>query len=513
MTAEPPTNCNSESPISVISQWLRARLHVPRLRKALTVAVPVAVVCLVLSLAASKRSSKRTAWKSDEASAPLTASVSSGPFLQQVIERGEVESSSNVEVRCQVQARTSIGIPIIQIVPEGAYVKEGEFLVKLDDSALQADVVQQQIASNTSRAFAVEAQADYDATKLALQEYESGTFRQEEGNMLSDEFVAKENLRRAEEYVRYSEKLAARGYVTEVQLQADRFAVEKARNELASSQTKLDVLHRYTKVKTLNKLKADVQTAEARLRSRENSHKLDLERLKSLEDQLAKCIITAPTSGQVVYANPASGEPLIAEGKPVRERQVIIRLPDPKRMQVTARVNESRIDRVKKGMLTRIRLDAFPDVELTGTVREVSEYPLPAASSYSTMKEYAAAIDINDPPPGVRSGMTAQAAIEVEKLDEAVQVPLQAVLERGDRFFCILEHDGELTAREVNVGHANEQAVVINDGVYAGDRVVLAPQNYEAHVDLPPPAPKGDDAGGAAVKVVANSGPATAAAR
>jgi RND family efflux transporter MFP subunit len=327
--------------------------------------------------------------------------------------------------------------------------------------------------------------------------------------MQSDEFVAKENMRRAEEYLRYSEKLAARGYVTEVQLEADRFAVEKARNELDSARTKLEVLHRYTKVKTLNKLKADCETAEARLRSRENSHKLDLDRLKNFEDQLAKCIITAPTSGQVVYANPATGEPLIAEGKLVRERQVVIRLPDPKRMQVTARVNESRIDRVKKGMLTRIRLDAFPDVELTGTVREVSEYPLPAATSYSTMKEYAAAIDIVDPPAGVRSGMTAQASIEVEKLDEAVQVPLQAVLERGDRFFCIVELGGELIAREVSVGHSNEQAVVINDGVNTGEHVVLAPQNYEAHVDLPLAAAKAE----APVVAAEKARSATAAAR
>lgn len=503
MNAELPTHSNSESRISVMSQWLRSRLRSPRARKPLLFAVPIAVVCLGLLFSVSKRPSKRGSWKSGDASAPLTASVSSGPFLQQVIERGEVESSSNVEIRCQVQSRLAAGTPIIEIVPEGAYVKEGEFLVKLDDSSLQGDVVQQQIVCNTSRALAVEARADSDAAALALQEYESGTFRQEEGAMLGDEFVAKENLRRAEEYLRYSEKLAARGYVTEVQLVADRFAVEKARNELASASTKLEVLHRYTKLKSLNKLKADVETAEARLKSRENSHKLDLDRLKNLEDQLAKCIINAPTSGQVVYANLASGEPLIAEGKLVRERQVIIRLPDPKRMQVTARVNESRIDRVKKGMLTRIRLDAFPEVELTGTVREVSEYPLPAASSYSTMKEYAAAIDINDPPPGVRSGMTAQSAIEIEKLDDAVQVPLQAVLERGDRFFCIVAQDGDLIAREVSVGHSNEQAVVINGGVNVGDHVVLAPQNYEAHVELPPAVAKPEEPGGPVEKVAA----------
>ncbi len=504
MNAELPASSVSSSTIARVRLALQNRWRSKRFRQLTYLGAPIVLVTFALLVSSAKHSAKKPRWNAQSAP-PLTAVTTSGPFLQQVIERGEVESSSNVEIRCQVQSRLAAGVPIIQIVPEGTYVKEGDFLIKLDDSALQTDVVQQQIACNTSRALAVEGQADYDATKLALQEYESGTFRQEEGALQSDEFVAKENLRRAEEYLRYSQKLAARGYVTEVQLSADRFAVEKARNELDSSRTKLEVLHRFTKLKTLNKLKADVETAEARLKSRENSHKLDLARLKSLEDQLAHCVINAPTSGQVVYANPASGEPLIAEGKLVRERQIIIRLPDPKRMQVTARVNESRIDRVKQGMVTRIRLDAFPDLELTGTVREVSEYPLPATSVYSTMKEYAAAIDITEPPPGVRSGMTAQASIEVEKLEQVTQVPLQAVLQRDNHFFCIVEQAGDVVAREVNVGHSNDQVVVINDGVQPGDRVVLAPQNYEDYVTFEP-APIPESTAGAASKVVATTG-------
>jgi HlyD family secretion protein len=492
MSASP--SATSTAPALAATLWSAARRYVdtPRGRKMLRIAVPVAAVCLVAFVATAMRPARKNTF-GNGTTAPVIATATFGPFLQQVIERGEVESSSNVEIRCQVQSRAAAGIPIIQIVPEGTYVKEGDFLVKLDDSSLQTDVVQQQIASNTSRALAVEAQAEYDATKLALQEYEAGTFRQEENQLQGDQFIAKENMRRSEEYLRYSQKLAARGYVTEVQLEADRFAVEKARNELKAADTKLEVLHRYTKLKTLNKLKADVETSEARMRTRENSHKLDLDRLKILESQLEHCIIKAPTSGQVVYANPpssATGEPLIAEGKLVRERQIIIRLPDPKRMQVTARVNESRIDRVKAGMPVRIHLDAFPDMEMNGVVREVSEYPLPAGGPYSTMKEYATYIDIVEPPAGVRSGMTAQTSIEVEKLDQAVQIPLQAVMERGDRFFCIVEENGEFTGREVNVGHANDQVVVINDGLQPGERVILAPQNYESNVQFEPAAPK-----------------------
>jgi HlyD family secretion protein len=439
----------------------------------------------------SGKAGKAAAWNAEPAG-PLTAAASAGVFVQEVVERGEVESSSNVEIRCEVQSRLAAGTPIIEIVPEGTYVKEGDFLVKLDDSGLQADLVQQQIACNTSRSLSVEAQADFDAAQLALKEYESGTFRQEEGAVEGEQFVARENLRRAEEYVRYSERLALRGYVTEVQLEADRFAVEKARKELESATTKLDVLRRYTKVKTMNRLKAGLETAEARLRARKNSYALDEDRLKIIEDQLAKCVIKASTSGQVVYANPPTGDPVIAEGKPVRERQLIVRLPDPKRMQVNARINESRIDRVKVGMLTRVRLDAFPQLELLGRVRSVSEYPLPQASAYSLTKEYGAEVDIDEPPAGVRTGMTAQVSIEVQRVEEAVQVPIQAVLERGDRFFCLLSSRGALSPREIAVGASNDRNVVIEDGLAPGDVVLLSPQSHEDEVDLPaaPPKPK-----------------------
>ena len=426
---------------------------------------------------------------------PMTAPAASASFLQEVLERGEVASSSNVEVRCQVQSKALIGTPILEIVPEGTYVQEGEFLLRLDDSALQADLVQQQIACNSSRALEIEGLADFEAAKLALEEYESGTFLQDKGLLESERFVAQENLRRAEEYLSYSIRLADRGYVTGVQLEADRFAVEKARKELENSSTKLSVLHRFTKLKTTNRLKANVETAEARWRSRQNSHNLDEERLKALEDQLAKCRILAPTSGQVVYANLPSGEPLIAEGKPVRERQIIVRLPDPKRMQVLARINESRIDRVRVGMGAKIRMDAFPNTVLTGTVRSVSEYPLPAASPYSTIKEYGAEITIDDAPTGARSGMTAQAAIQVERLENVLQVPVQAVLERGKRFFCVVEADGEIVAKEVKVGSANEQSVIISAGLAEGEQVVLAPQTYESKLSLPKVAKKTDPSG------------------
>jgi multidrug efflux pump subunit AcrA (membrane-fusion protein) len=58
-------------------------------------------------------------------------------------------------------------------------------------------------------------------------------------------------------------------------------------------------------------------------------------------------------------------------------------------------------------------------------------------------------------------------------------------LEREKRFFCFVVNEGELTAREVVVGAANNSNVVIQDGLEVGEQVVLAPQSYEDRVTLP----------------------------
>lgn len=434
-----------------------------------------------------------TAWSTVKEK-PLTGNVIVGSFTHAIVERGDVASSSNVEVRCEVQLRNSMsGTAILEIVPEGTFVEAGDFLVRLDDSSLQNELTLQQIDCNSSIAAVIGAQTAVETAKLSLSEYDSGTFKQEEEQYQSEIFVAEENFRRAEEYLKYSRRLAAKGYVTPIQLEADRFAVEKAQKELDVAQTKLKVLREYTKQKMLKQLEAAVRTAEAQLEAAREIDSVEQARLQKIQEQIAKCHIVAPTAGQVVYANDNSGRGgedvvLIEEGRTVRERQILVRLPNPKKMQVTAKINEARIDLVKPGMKTRVKVDALPDLVLEGRVRRVSEYPLQQYSSYTAhIKEYATEIDILDPPPGLRPGMTAQAAVIVEERSEATQVPLQAVFERDGRYYCLTHAETGLEAKQVRVGPTNDKFVVVEAGLRGDEEVVMTPQQFVDRVALPSP--------------------------
>ena len=350
---------------------------------------------------------------------PLFEEVTGSDFVLEFVEPGEIESAENVEIKSEVRSRTSAGTAILEIVPEGTLVEEGDFLVRLDDASLQKDMLRQRISVHQAKATLVKATADVEGAKLALQEYLSGSFRENEEQLESSEFVAKENLRRAEEYLVYSKKLATKGYVSETQLEADQFAVEKARKELDLAQTKLEVLRIHSRKAKVNDLNASILTAEARLQSAENSYQLEKTQESEIEEQIEKCMIHSPSAGEVTYANNtksgSSDAILIEEGKQVRENQTIIRLPNASRLRVRAKVNENRIEQVRPEMECTILIDAMRDLELNGTVESVSEYPLPSVSRYTShIKEYSTEIVINQPPSGVRTGMTAKVTIKSE---------------------------------------------------------------------------------------------------
>ena len=374
----------------------------------------------------------------------------------------------------------------MEIVPEGSLVKKGDFLVRLDDASLQKDLLRQRISVHQAKATLVKATADVEAAKLSLQEYLSGSFRESEEELESAEFVAKENLRRAEEYLLYSKKLATKGYVSEAQLEADQFAVEKAGKELDLAQTKLEVLRTHSRKAKVNELNADIMTAEARLQSAENSYQLEKTQESEIEEQIEKCKIFSPADGEVTYANKnnsgTSEGILIEEGKLIREKQTIIRLPNASLLRVRAKVNENRIEQVRPGMDCSILIDAMRDVQLKGKVESLSEYPIPSASRYTShIKEYGTEIVISDPPPGVRTGMTAKVTIKSEQIDRALQIPLTSIFRIEGETFCLVGNEfDEMQLRSIEIGSHNMTMAVVNSGLKEGELVVLNPDQFKA---------------------------------
>lgn len=430
----------------------------------------------------------KTLWQTAQ-ERPLTARVVRGEFINEVTERGDVESASNVEVRCDVETQGS-GVMIIRIVPEGTYVQPGDFLAELDSSALRDQLVQQQIKVANERALLIQAQRTLDTALIARQEYVEGQYRQQRLEIEIQNFVSQENRRRAEDYLKYSQSLAQKGYITQAQLEADQFALEKSIKELESARTQLEVLERFTKPKMLKQLDADVETARAKLEAQQHSSELEEQQLKKIEDQIKKCIITAPAAGQVVYANQVGvrgqTDVIIQEGVRIRQYQTVVRLPDPKRMQAKTKVNESKIGLIRTGQPAKVRIDALSGKEFDAEVTDVSEYPLPTSFFNSDVKEYEVLVKINHPTEELRAGLTAQVTILCQRESNVLMVPVQSVFEHVGEFYAItMGEDSTLRPVKVEIGPSNDRFIVIRKGLEENQEVVLNAAGYREKVGLP----------------------------
>lgn len=414
----------------------------------------------------------------------LTDVVVRAPFDHVVLEQGEVESSSNIDVVCEVKSRGSGGTPILWVIEEGTYVKEGDKLVELDASSLENELKAQRISVSNAEALVISSEAAVETAKIALKEYEQGTFLQERKAIESEIFVAKQELFKAQLKLDEARRLGAKGVIKKLQIESEEFAVQNAKNILEAAEAKLTVLTDLTFVKNKVQFEADIETARARLTSDQSVLSEEQDKLKEIEDQMAKCVILSPAEGVVVHNNSFSSrggaEFVVEEGASVRERQTIIKLPDPTKMQVKADVNESRITLIRTGMPCKVAVSAV-EGDMLARVKRVNKYAEPGSWFSSSVKKYATFIDIIDPPETIRTGMTAEVRIFVEQIEDALQIPVHGIYEFKGHHFCLKKDGDKLETVEITIGATNESQVTIESGLDEGDRIVLNPRK---HLDL-----------------------------
>ena len=417
----------------------------------------------------------------------ITQAARRGPFDHIVLEQGEVESSSNTEIVCEVKSRGSGGTAILWVLEEGTKVKKGDKLVELDAAELESNLKEQKIQVITAESRLATAEANLEQAKISRQEYLEGVYKTDEKKILSEKAVAEQELRKARLLSQSSERLVAKGLLNALTLEANQFAVADAQNKLDVADSKLRVLQNLTKQKMLVQFDSDIDAAEAALSAAQSELMEETTELAEIKEQISKCVMYAPADGVVVHANRyssrgGSAEFVVEAGSTVRERQEIIRLPDPSLMQVKCKVNESRITLIREGMAARIEIDAIPGMKLTGRVIKVNRYAEPGSYFSSSIKEYATIIEIINPPENIRTGMTAEVQIFVEQLDDALQIPIEGLYEHGsDMFTLVMKGPEQFETSKVGIQATNDTMASISEGLVDQDVVVL---NLRDHLDL-----------------------------
>jgi multidrug resistance efflux pump len=433
--------------------------------------------------------------KSDEVdlSELITQTVVKAPFDHIVLEQGEIESSSNIEVICQVKSTTGGGggISILWVIDEGTPVNEGDKLVELDSSQLEQTLNDDKIRVIAAEANVATAKAAVEQAIIAREEYIKGVFMTDERAIMNEKLVAEQELIKAQKALESSQRLVAKGLIKSLQLDADKFALAKCRNDLEAADGRLTVLRDLTKKKMLVQFDSDIESARAQLSAFESELEQEKTSLAETEEQINNCVMYAPAAGVVVHANKYSSrggnaEFVVEAGATVRERQELIRLPDPSKMQVECKINESRITLIAQGMAVKINVDAIPGLTLKGIVSKVNNYAVPGGMMSGSIKEYAVLIDILDPPEVIRTGMTAEVQIFVEQLDDAIQMPIQGLYEHDNKMLALVRTGPKIfETRKVKIGATNDTMATIEEGLDENDMVVLNLRDHLNLMDLP----------------------------
>ena len=409
----------------------------------------------------------------------LTHTVGKSRLLITVVAAGNMESAKNIDVKCQVAG----GAAILWIVPDGKEVQEGELLVKLDSSSIEDQLNAQKINLGKAHASKIQAEENFGAAELAVQEYAEGTFVKELQIAEANINIAQENLRSSENLLEHTRKMSRKGFTTSLQVEADEFAVERSKLELDSAKTSKSVLEKFSRKKMLKELEAKREAARALVTSEQAGFDLEQSKLKRLERQLLNCEIKAPQNGIVIYANEqggggrgfSSGSGVkIEEGATVRESQTILRLPDLGNMQCKMTVHESKVERLRIGMPANVRIS---DREFQGKIISIANQPEPGSWMNANLKEYATIVKIDGEADGLKPAMTAEVEVLVADLADVFTVPVSCIVEQGGKFnVWVVTGLNQFERRTLVVGMTNDKLFEIKDGLKEEDVVLLNPR-------------------------------------
>ena len=174
--------------------------------------------------------------------------------------------------------------------------------------------------------------------------------------------------------------------------------------------------------------------------------------------------IVAPRDG-VVLRKLVEERELVPPGQPVvmlgsADRGYVVRLA----------VADRDIVRIAKGDTARVRVDAYPDVELKGVVNEVSSAADPRTGLFPAQVQLESTSNIR-----LASGLVANVSIEPTHSSELryTYVPVSAIVEGEGRTASVFVVDGT-TARKrlVRVGFIRDEKVALAEGLKPGERVV-----------------------------------------
>jgi hypothetical protein len=464
-----------------------------------------------------------------------TEVVQRSDMPMEIVTRGELEPTESTDLICRVKAlaNSSYSATIKSVAEQGQWVKRGDLVVQLDDAPYQEDLALRRVPLEQARAewllaaenrTIVVSQARVDIATaegaLRLAEIDLRKYVEADRGVARDDLIGRLKLAEADllasrEHLAFTERMRRRGFASDAQARAERNRTQAMQLGVDLLKEELDVLEKYTHPRVLAELEAkvaetrrgvslakeqakvkEIQADTDRL-AKERIYQRRLTRYHEIEAEAAKCRITAQHDGMVVYftsENARSGigsQTLIAEGEPVREGQILVRVVQLKNMVVRTWVHEALIGHVhgEDEVASRsefqpalIQLDAMPNRILHGHVKQVGALPWMINGRMDGTKAFRTTLVIDDPVEGLRPDLSARVTIKMpEAPHDVIAVPVDAILPGlgSHRKLYVLGDEGP-QERDVVVGFSNDDMAQILSGLEVGEEVIVNPEELPA---------------------------------
>ena len=343
------------------------------------------------------------------------------------VERGELLLTLVVNGRLEARQASVLTAPRVRnlqitwLAPEGSRVKTGDPVIRFDSSRQLADLQDRQSTLEIA-----ETQLERSQKEIAIQEKQLAL-----------------------------ELLQARRNYDEMKYEAPRLADEaKFKLELAE-------LNQQAKLK---QQQADVSKATLEVQRARDQVTLS-------QHELEQMTLTAPIPAMVVYLEVTTGTSTnkVQAGDTPYAGQPIVALPDLSEMIVKGAASEVDASAIASGQEAIVSVDAFPDKSYRARVTSKGTLAH-RRDRDSKINVFDVELILLDTDPELRPGMSASAEIHVDRLENAVSIPLEALFEKAGKPRVYLA-DGR--PRDVEVGRRNDRKIEVVAGLSGGERIRL----------------------------------------
>jgi HlyD family secretion protein len=302
-------------------------------------------------------------------------------------------------------------------VKEGDEVKRGQLLLRTESVQQEADVEAQQAAMKVNS-------ADVQATEAAVQSASANL-----NTAHADLTTAQANLARAQEDFNRAQQLLEDKLIAQQVYDQRRNDFEVAQANVQAAQARVAQAKAQLQQATFNRDMSRARVLQGRAA------------LTRVEDLRAKTLYTSPLDGIVTNLPVHVGENVVM-GIQNAPGSLLFQVSDLSVITAEVKVDETDIVNVKLGQPAEVTIDAVRGKTFKGKVTEIGQSAIGRTTGTTSgqsqtqteeAKDFKVVVTLDDPPPGMRPGLSATAKITTATRQDAVTIPIQALAIRMRR--------------------------------------------------------------------------------